>query len=112
MLGVHRKSLQESLWELRSAEGLHAGRGGCGVLERVRGCIGGGEGDRARASSSLSDNSESELMEGMSVPFASKREGRRARGRLERRGGRGGVGEWVVDDGEKAGATGCCWADE
>ena len=82
-------------------------RGGDGVLEQPRDK---GEGERGRlfrrrlachASSSVSDELESDLMAGISVLLVSYREGGRARGRLERRGG-----ERAVRAGTAVGATG------
>ena len=73
-------------------------RRGAGVLSRRGGVRRKGEGERVcrgrgHGSSSLSDELESETMRGMSVLLESYREGARARGRLERRGRRGGVEE-------------------
>ena len=78
--------------------GVSSVRRGAGVLSRRGGARRKGEGERVcrgigHGSSSLSEELESEAMQGMSVLLESYREGARARGRLERRGRRGGVEE-------------------
>ena len=82
--------------------GVAAARNGAGVLSRRGGVRCNGDVERAcrgrgHESSSLSDELESGIIAGMPVLFASYRDGGRARGRQERRGGSGRVEEWVVD---------------